>query len=78
MQNPAADTFNPPSFSQKAEAAAQETQLKASRDVRCHAITAQLGLCFTSFIMEKLLDVLNGNCSLKDAYISNKGTHFIL
>ncbi|CAM0874445.1 unnamed protein product [Alopecurus aequalis] len=34
MQNPAADTFTPPSFSQKAEASAQETQLKASRDVR--------------------------------------------
>uniref|UniRef100_A0ACD6A1G1 Uncharacterized protein n=1 Tax=Avena sativa TaxID=4498 RepID=A0ACD6A1G1_AVESA len=33
MQNPAAETFSPPSFSQKAEAAAQETQLKASRDV---------------------------------------------
>lgn len=37
-QNPAADadtdTFTPPSFLQKAEAAAQETQLKASRDVR--------------------------------------------
>ncbi|KQJ89473.1 uncharacterized protein LOC100832283 [Brachypodium distachyon] len=34
MQNPAANTFSPPSFSQnKAEASTQETQLKASRDV---------------------------------------------
>ncbi|KAM0895426.1 hypothetical protein ACQ4PT_023836 [Festuca glaucescens] len=33
MQNPAADTFTPSSFSQKAEAAAKESQLKASRDV---------------------------------------------
>jgi hypothetical protein len=39
MPNPAFDTLRPPNLSHdQAETAAQETQLKASRDVRCHML----------------------------------------
>lgn len=73
MQSPAADAFTPPSFSQNKAEAAQETQLKASRDVRCHTIIAQLGICFTKPFMGKLLDLLLDKSLLTHAYIPSQG-----
>jgi hypothetical protein len=78
MQNPAADAFPPPSFTLNKAEAAQETQLKASRDVRCHTIIDQLGICFTKPFMGKLLILLLDKSLLTHAYIPSSGPLWIL